>query len=859
SLPSSVNESLERIQGAPWIDSVGETAPTFLRHSRSLQESFVFCSCSFLADLMDNSELIRNVTLCGHLHHGKTCFVDCLIEQTHPEIRKRYDQDLCYTDILFTEQERGVGIKSTPVTIVLPDTKGKSFLFNIIDTPAPFCVVSFSDEVTAGLRISDGVVLFIDAAEGVMLNTERLIKHAVQERLAVTVCINKIDRLILELKLPPTDAYYKLRHIVDEVNGLISMYSTDENLVLSPLLGNVCFSSSQYSICFTLGSFAKIYADTYGDINYQEFAKRLWGDIYFNPKTRKFTKKAPTSSSQRSFVEFILEPLYKILAQQPRAEHYPVVSGACGTRLSHPAVGSVSVSRLYFERGLFPFPGKGPLMCHTTKMYSTDDGVQFHAFGRVLSGTIHAGQPVKVLGENYTLEDEEDSQICTVGRLWISVARYHIEVNRVPAGNWVLIEGVDQPIVKTATVTEPRGNEEAQIFRPLKFNTTSVIKIAVEPVNPSELPKMLDGLRKVNKSYPSLTTKVEESGEHVILGTGELYLDCVMHDLRKMYSEIDIKVADPVVTFCETVVETSSLKCFAETPNKKNKITMIAEPLEKGLAEDIENEVVQITWNRKKLGEFFQTKYDWDLLAARSIWAFGPDATGPNILVDDTLPSEVDKSLLGSVKDSIVQGFQWGTREGPLCDELIRNVKFKILDAVIAQEPLHRGGGQIIPTARRVVYSAFLMATPRLMEPYYFVEVQAPADCVSAVYTVLARRRGHVTQDAPIPGSPLYTIKAFIPAIDSFGFETDLRTHTQGQAFSLSVFHHWQIVPGDPLDKSIVIRPLEPQPAPHLAREFMIKTRRRKGLSEDVSISKFFDDPMLLELAKQDVVLNYPM
>lgn len=168
-------------------------------------------------------------------------------------------------------------------------------------------------------------------------------------------------------------------------------------------------------------------------------------------------------------------------------------------------------------------------------------------------------------------------------------------------------------------------------------------------------------------------------------------------------------------------------------------------------------------------------------------------------------------------------------------------------------------GGQIIPTARRVAYSAFLMATPRLMEPYLFVEVQAPADCVSAVYTVLAKRRGHVTQDAPVPGSPLYTIKAFIPAIDSFGFETDLRTHTQGQAFCLSVFHHWQIVPGDPLDKSITIRPLEPQPATHLAREFMLKTRRRKGLSEDVSINKFFDDPMLLELARQDVLLNYPL
>lgn len=137
---------------------------------------------------------------------------------------------------------------------------------------------------------------------------------------------------------------------------------------------------------------------------------------------------------------------------------------------------------------------------------------------------------------------------------------------------------------------------------------------------------------QVNKSYPLLNTKVEESGEHVILGTGELYLDCVMHDLRKLYSEIDIKVADPVVSFCETVVETSSLRCFAETPNKKNKLTMIAEPLEKGLAEDIENEVVSINWNKKRLGEFFQTKYDWDLLAARSIWAFGPDATGTPIV-----------------------------------------------------------------------------------------------------------------------------------------------------------------------------------------------------------------------------------
>jgi U5 small nuclear ribonucleoprotein component len=326
-----------------------------------------------------------------------------------------------------------------------------------------------------------------------------------------------------------------------------------------------------------------------------------------------------------------------------------------------------------------------------------------------------------------------------------------------------------------------------------------------------------------------------------------------MHDLRNLYSEIEIKVADPVVTFCETVVETSSLKCFAETPNKRNTLTMLSEPMEKGLAEAIESGALLNTkWNSKEFMGFFRERFEWDVLAARSIWAFGPEPlTGPNILVDDTLPEETNKALLSSVRDSVVQGFQWATREGPLCEEPIRNVKFRLLGAQLAQEPIHRGGGQIIPSSRRVAYSSFLLATPRLMEPVYYVEIQAPADCVAPIYTVLSRRRGHVTQDEPKPGTPLYTVKAYIPVIESFGFETDLRAHTQGQAFCVSVFDHWEIVPGDPLDKSIVLRPLEPAPIPSLAREFMVKTRRRKGLSEDVSVNTFFSEEMLLQIAQQ--------
>lgn len=230
----------------------------------------------FMLDLMSNPNLVRNVALVGHLHHGKTSFVDCLINQTHPEFQTKEDQALRFTDTLFTEQQRGVSIKSMPVTMVAQDVKDKSFLLNVFDTPGH---VNFSDEVTAAMRLSDGIVLFVDASEGVMLNTERLVKHAVQERLAVTLCINKIDRLMLELKLPPQDAYYKLRHIVDEINGLLGLYADEENFtqVLSPLLGNVCFASSKYSVCFTLKSFAQLYRYVYHN------TVRFWRIVQFCP------------------------------------------------------------------------------------------------------------------------------------------------------------------------------------------------------------------------------------------------------------------------------------------------------------------------------------------------------------------------------------------------------------------------------------------------------------------------------------------------------------------------------------------------------------------------------------------------
>eukprot|EP00708_Paratrimastix_pyriformis_P002513 GAFH01001261.1.p2 GENE.GAFH01001261.1~~GAFH01001261.1.p2 ORF type:complete len:502 (-),score=221.28 GAFH01001261.1:265-1770(-) len=471
---------------------------------------------------------------------------------------------------------------------------------------------------------------------------------------------------------------------------------------------------------------------------------------------------------------------------------------------------------------------------------------------------IRPGMAVRVLGEQYRARRHGGRRPAVVAKTWLLQARYRVEVPAVPAGNWVLLDGVDKSIFKTATLAAEQDPPEfdTHIFRPLQFNTQAAMKVAVEPLNPKDLPKMVEGLRAIRKSFPVVESRVEESGEHVIFGTGELALDCVLHDLREMYGLVEIKVSDPFVALCETVVEKPTAKCFAETPNKRNRISITAEPLDKGLAADIEQGAISLAWERRRVQDYMQTKYNWDLLAARSIWAFSPDTSAPNVFVDDTLPSEVNPELIADVRPSIVQGFQWGTRQGPLCDEPMREVKFRLIDATIDESPAARYPTQIVPTARRACYTAFLLATPRLMEPVYYVYVQAPADCVPAVYTVLSRRRGHVTQDLPRPGNPFYAVHAYLPVLESFGFETDLRVHTQGQAFCQCVFDHWSLVPGDPLDKSIVLTPLAIAEPQALSRELMVKTRRRKGLSEDVVAAKFLDEAMLTELAQQEVDLK---
>ncbi|CAN6656802.1 pre-mRNA-splicing factor Snu114p [Trichomonascus vanleenenianus] len=857
-------------------------------------------SRDYQAYMMGLPEQARNVALVGHIHHGKTSLVDAMVKQTHDisdKTGKKQDEQLRYTDTHILERERGISIMASPISLVLPSSKGKSHLIGLVDAPGH---VDFADEVEISGRLADGFAIVVDAVEGMLIGTKLAIQHALRQEIPFFLVVNKVDRLILELRLPPEDAYFKLLHCIETVNEYIRYVSPASNVRLSPELGNVVFASASMEWCFSLYSFARKYCQQYPALDVESFGKRLWGNVFYEPESRKFTKTT-RNGGVRSFIYFILDPVYKLYTHTISEEKEPLEKtlAKLGIRLKAPVYkldvrpllkivcreffgpltafvdaclqcipSPVERCKQFMERyytgglegtlvdELSKCDPEGPLMVYIAKMYNNADATEFYALARVISGTLRRGQDVQVLGETFSPADQEDAFDERVEELWIPSTRYRVPIDAVPAGNWALIKGLDAKISKTATVVSADADlDNYHIIKPLKHLSKAVVKVAVEPLNPSELPKMLEGIRKVGKCYALLENKVEESGEHILLGSGELFMDCVLHDLRTIFAQIEIKVSDPVTRFTETCIETSSIKCYSMSANRKNKLTILAEPLDEGIAEDIESSTLNPNWPKKQMGQYLQDNYGWDILAARSIWAFGPDDHGTNLLLNDTLPTQVDKKLLNSIKESVKQGFKWSTREGPLCEEPIRNTRFRLIDATIATTPIQRGGGQIIAATRKACYSSFLLASPRLLEPVYSCHITCPKQSVSIIYNLLTRRRGAVISDTPIPGTPLYSVLGEVPVIDSFGFETDLRVATKGQAFASLTFEKWSTVPGDPLDADQKTKPLQAAQSLELARDFVLKTRRRKGLSEEPTITKFLD-PDLIENLKETGFLD---
>lgn len=898
-----------------------------------------------------------------------------------------------YLDNVLLERQRKCTIFTKPISLVLEDKKGKSRLFNVMDTPGH---PDFIDETIAALELTDGAVLVLDVVEGLTLETKEVLRQIIRRQINLVVVFNKIDRLILEMRIPPLDAYLKLKLLLDELNGFIEQenpevfterdlnpayYKTTEDLnirnryKIRPGKPNLIFSSTKYGILFSLDTFSEIYFKDYAqNLGKQVSSKFLWGNVYFNHTTQKFSKQSE-KGAQRTFVEFVLEPLYKIFAHTVAKEDHElrefclklglilpkknlfdlelkkVLQRICSESLLKSSdfveiilanvqdvaegnlrildnikvsgnlerdqeakkgknderseqngdiksnQGKEGVSRFSGVSSTGTIQNQDRLLIYFTKIYPDvpDNGdvpQDYSIFGRILSGSVDlktiSQKSLVLVTEGYQIENlafrDEDFEVNSlqsslgeekfqveIDSIYLNNTNFKISLGKAFAGNLIMLPNLGKVLPKSGYLFESEkigelkendlANEQIALKLP-KFGRRSFVKIGLEPLKPSELPQMLQGLQAVSKAFCGVNTKKEESGEHLIFGTGELMVDAVLHCLRGVFTNIEVRLTEPTTTFSETVMQTSRTMSVTKTPNRANSLQLISQPLKEDVFKNVEYlNNVKPSLRSEFFSDFCQ---DWDELMVKGLWTFGPGNGYPNALIEDLPQLEEDKNILfGSnfgqgegIKDFLMNGFNWAVREGPLCEEPVQHCMVRLTDLDLDPEPFKWNAGQIVPTMRKATHASILLASPRLMEPIYTAEIICSDLSRPSVYTVLSRRRGKIFYEKEKPGTPFFQIMAKIPVLDSFGFEVDLKCHTIGQASARMCFDGWEMIAGDPLDPNVKVKVLEPAEAFGLAKDVMIKTRRRKGLPEMVSLGKYFDEDIVLQSIKEQDIFK---
>jgi len=825
-------------------------------------------------ELMYNADLIRNMSVIAHVDHGKSTLTDSLIAKAGIIAMKAAGDDR-YMDTREDEKERGITIKSTGVSLFFdcPMKNGENVghIFNLIDSPGH---VDFSSEVTAALRVTDGALVVVDCVEGVCVQTETVLRQAMQERIKPVLFVNKVDRNILELQVDGETMYTNFVRVIDNVNGIISTYEDEAMgpVELHPGIGNVAFGSGKECWAFTLKRFAKMYAKKFG-MEEEKMQNKLWGDWFFDAKGKKWVTESDGSDGKqlkRAFAQFVMDPVIK-LARAAMNNEIEVIEkmattmeivlsqaekelrdkhllkavmqkwiNAADTILEMMVfhLPSPKVAQRYRYSYLYEGPHDdeaalairdcnidGPLMMYISKQIPTSDKGRFFSYGRVFSGKVSTGLKVRLLGSNYKPGSKADVYEGSVQRTVLMMGRKTEFISEIPCGNLAALVGVDKYISKTGTITT---SQEAHNIRNMKYSVSPVVRVAVQPKNPGDLPKLIQGMQRLAKSDPLvLCINDESTGENIVCGSGELHVEICINDLINEFAQIPIIQSTPVVSYKETVSEEGD-EAMSKSANKHNRLHCNAMPLTEELAQEIENGVITLKMDPKERVKKF-VEHDWDKSEALKIWSFGPDGEGPNIIMDATKGCQ----FMHEIKDSMVTGFQVVTNAGVLCDEGVRSMRINVNDTTLHPDTIHRGGGQLIPTSRRVFYACQLKAQPRLQEPFFLVEITCPNDCSGSVYSCLTQKRGEIESEESIPGTPITMIRAFLPVAESFGFTGYLRSHTAGQAFPNCSFHHWAQMTSDPLSEM-------ENPCTKIVKE----ARIRKGLKTEVQPLSHYEDKL---------------
>lgn len=466
--------------------------------------------------------------------------------------------------------------------------------------------------------------------------------------------------------------------------------------------------------------------------------------------------------------------------------------------------------------GVAECSARSPLVIYISKMMPTSTPNTFYAFGRVFSGTAISGDPVQIQCLDGTPSGRTEQFRATIGKLFLNIGTEFKHINNVPAGNLIALLGFNQYLLRYGLVA---ACDVALTTKPARRTAPMTLQCSVQTANAQDLPKLVEGLKCLSRFDNDIQTSVSESGEHIIAGIGALHLEICLQYLKEQCPEATLIISEPTTQYQETVQQISSRVAISKSPNRHSRLYMSAEPMGEKLLNAIESGMVSASADYKVRANNLAKEFNWDIIDGQKIWAFSPASVGANLLVDQTKQVQ----YLYEIRDSVVSGFQWATRAGPIAEEPIRSVRFNFIDVTLNSDAIHRGAGQIMPTSRRVLYASMLLANPALLEPIYTADIQVPREVTHAVRTILSRRRGCILSEQEHFLGNIVNIKASLPAMETLDIREELASNL---SFAQFAFSRWQICPGSPLDVATS------------AGKTVATIRKRKGITADIPIAE---------------------
>jgi len=613
--------------------------------------------------------------------------------------------------------------------------------------------------VTRSLRMMDGGLVVVDAVEGVMTQTETVVRQALNEYVKPLLFINKVDRLIRELRLSPREVQQRFIEIVRDFNTLVELYADPE-------------FKDKWKVDFKKGQVA------FGS------ALHKWG-LTVPIATEKGVKfDYIVDAYEKGYQEELSKdfPLHIALLDMI-VEHIPNPKEAQRYRIPKLWKGDLNSE---LGKAMLECDPDGPLVIGISKVVA-DPHAGFVATGRVFSGTVRPGEDV------WLINARSEGKILQVS---LYMGPYREKVDEVSAGNIAAVLGLEKARAGE-TAVDAKYKEAAVPFERMSYISEPVVTIAVEPKKSSDLPKLIDALRKLAVEDPTLKVYInEETGEYLVSGMGTLHLEIVLWDLKQR-TGLDIVTSQPIVRFRETVRKRGNV-FEGKSPNKHNRLYIYVEPLNEETLKLLQEGRVYADQEWRERAKLLREYAGWDTDEARGIWDIDENF---NIFVNRTTGVQ----YLREVADTIVQGFRWATEAGPLAQEPIRGVKVVLVDAQLHEDPAHRGPAQIMPATKNAIFASFMDASPTLLEPLLKIEVRVPQEWVSGALNVLNRHRCKVVSLEQ--RSMLMRIIGEIPVSETFNLADEMREATQGRAFWATEFARWAPVPQSVLaDLAIEIR-----------------------------------------------------